>query len=128
MEQKAMLDVLVQVKRMGKLLNEVQDLSQQLAEAVDRDDRVSVEMLVAMRREPIDKLVDTEEVLDDLIDALPAGEGERLKAVLAGASAEQDSEKILADLVGANRRRLEQVRALDKVVNRKLTREKSVYQ
>ena len=31
-----MTDALVQVKRMGNLLNEVQDLSQQLAEAIDR--------------------------------------------------------------------------------------------
>ena len=42
MDQKAMMDALVQVKRMSNLLNEVQDLSQQLAEAIDRDDRVSL--------------------------------------------------------------------------------------
>ena len=34
MDQKAMMDALVQVKRMGNLLNEVQDLSLQLAEAM----------------------------------------------------------------------------------------------
>lgn len=123
-----MLDALVQTKRMGNLLNEVQDLSRQLAEATDRDDRVSVEMLVGMRREPIDKLVDAERVLGEQIAALPDGEGQRLAALLSGAPAEEESERMLAELVASNRRRLEQVLALDKTLNRKLTRDKSIYQ
>lgn len=128
MEQKAMLDALVQVKRMGGLLNEVQDLSKQLAEAIDRDDRVSVEMLVNMRREPIDKLVDAEDVLADQTASLPPEDGARLSQLLAGASAREPDEKLLAELVGSNRRRLEQIVALDKILNQKLARENSVYQ
>lgn len=128
MEQKAMLDALVQVKRMGGLLNEVQDLSRQLAEAIDRDDRVSVEMLVNMRREPIDKLVDAEDVLADQAASLPPEDGARLSRLLAGAPARGPDEKLLAGLVGSNRRRLEQIVALDKILNRKLARENSVYQ
>lgn len=128
MEQKAMLDALVQVKRMGGLLNEVQDLSRQLAEAIDRDDRVSVEMLVNMRREPIDKLVDAEDVLADQAASLPPEDGARLSRLLAGAPAQGPDEKLLAELVGSNRRRLEQIVALDKILNRKLARENSVYQ
>lgn len=123
-----MLDALVQVKRMGNLLSEVQDLSRQLAEAIDRDDRVSVEMLVGMRREPIEKLTDAEEVLAEQAAALPPEEGARLLALLEGAPAREEAEQALAGLVGSNRRRLEQVLALDKAVNRKLAREKSAYQ
>ena len=128
MEQKAMLDALVQVKRMGGLLNEVQDLSRELAEAIDRDDRVSVEMLAGMRREPIDKLVAAEDVLADQASSLPPEEGARLLALLGGAAPAEDGERMLAELVASNRRRLEQVRALDKTLNRKLARENSVYQ
>lgn len=128
MDQKAMMDALVQVKRMSSLLNEVQDLSQQLAEAIDRDDRVSVEMLTGMRREPIDKLLSTEDVLADLASSLPPEEGARLLALLGGAPAQAEEEKTLAELVGSNRRRLTQVLDLDKRLNQKLTRENSVYQ
>lgn len=128
MEQNVMLSALVQVKRMGNLLNEVQDLSRQLAEAIDRDDRVSVEMLAGLRREPIDKLTDAKRVLAEQTGALPEEEGRRLAALLDGAPAEEESERMLADLVAANRRRLDQVLALDKTLNLKLTREKSVYQ
>lgn len=123
-----MLDALVQVKRMGNLLNEVQDLSRQLAEAIDRDDRVSVELLAGMRREPIDKLVDAEDVLADQAAALPPEDGARLLALLGGAPAGTEEEKPLAELVGSNRRRLEQILSLDKVLNQKLARENSTYQ
>lgn len=128
MDQKAMMDALVQVKRMGNLLNEVQDLSQQLAEAIDRDDRVSVEMLVSMRREPIGKLTDAEDVLADLSSTLPPDDGARLLALLGGAPSQQEDEKTLVELVGSNRRRLEQILALDKRLSQKLARENSVYQ
>ena len=123
-----MTDALVQVKRMGNLLNEVQDLSQQLAEAIDRDDKVSVEMLVNMRREPIGKLVDAEDVLADQVSSLPPEDGARLLALLGGAPPQCEEEKALAELVGSNRRRLEQALSLDKRLNQKLARENSVYQ
>lgn len=128
MEQKAILDALVQVKRMGNLLNEVQDLSQQLAEALDRDDRVSVEMLAGMRRDPIDKLLEAEDVLADQAGSLPPEDGARLLALLGGAPAAAEGERTLAELVGSNRRRLEQVLAQDKILNQKLARENSAYQ
>lgn len=128
MDQKAMMDALVQVKRMSNLLNEVQDLSQQLAEAIDRDDRVSVEMLTGMRREPIDKLMSAEDVLADLASTLPPDDGARLLALLKGAPAQTAEEKALAELVGSNHRRLKQILNLDKRLNQKLTRENSVYQ
>lgn len=128
MDQKALLDALVQAKRMNNLLNEVQDLSRQLAEALDRDDKVSVEMLAGMRREPIDKLVDAEDILADQAGTLPPEEGARLLELLGGAPARTEAEKPLAEQVGSNRRRLEQVLAQDKVLNQKLARENSAYQ
>ena len=56
MEQEHWMKALVQSKRMGNLLNEVLDLSRQIAQALDRNDQVAVEMLIAMRQEPITKL------------------------------------------------------------------------
>lgn len=124
-----MLDVLVQVKRMGNLLNEVHDISRQLAEAVDRDDKVSVELLVNMRREPIEKLLDTERVLHEQSSAAAQEEGGgRLAALLNGEPAQGQSEQALEQAVAGNRRILDRVRELDRVINQKLAREKSIYQ
>lgn len=128
MEQKALMDALVQAKRMNNLLNEVQDLSGQLAEAMDRNDKVSLEMLAGMRRDPIDKLVEAEDILAAQADALPPEDGARLLALLGGAPARTEAEKPLAELVGSNRRRLEQVLAQDKILNQRLARENSAYQ
>lgn len=127
-EQNCLMKALAQEKRIGNLLNEVQDLSQQLAEAVDRDDQVSVEMLVAMRREPVEKLQMADQALRDLIAAaVPPEEGRRLAELLNGAQAGDAVEHALADQVAANNRRLKRVLELDEAVSRKLSRGKSSY-
>ena len=56
METSALMDAHVQAKRIYNLLNEVMDLSRQMAEAMDRDDQVAIRMLVSMREEPVRKL------------------------------------------------------------------------
>ena len=128
MERSALLDAHVQLKRIYTALNEALDLTRQLADAVDRDDQITVQMLVAMRQEPTDKLAQAHQVLDQQKAALPAGDGARLSALLRGAEAETAEEGPLAAQVGLNRRVLQQLVDLDRVVNRKLTREKSIYE
>ena len=49
MEEKTVMDALVQMKRTGNLLNELLDLTRQLGESIDRNDQVSTQMLIAMR-------------------------------------------------------------------------------
>ncbi len=128
MEASALLDAHVQLKRIYASLNEALDLTRQLADAVDRDDQVTVQMLVAMRQEPTDKLAAAHEALSQQKAALPAQDRERLTALLKGAAAEEPAENALAGQVGLNQRVLKQLVDLDRVVNRKLTREKSIYQ
>ena len=128
MDASALLDAHVQLKRIYASLNEALDLTRQLADAVDRDDQVTVQMLVAMRQEPTDKLAAAHEALSQQKAALPAQDRERLTALLKGAAAEEPAENALAGQVGLNQRVLKQLGELDRVVNRKLTREKSIYQ
>ena len=51
-----LLDLQVLERKKYNLLNDVMDLSQQLATAMDRNDKVSVRMLVAMRQDPLTQL------------------------------------------------------------------------
>ena len=51
-----LLDLQVLERKKYNLLNDVMDLSQQLATAMDRNDQVSVRMLVAMRQDPLTQL------------------------------------------------------------------------
>ena len=63
MEASALLDAHVQLKRTYAALNEALDLTRQLADAVDRNDQVAVQMLVSMRQEPTDKLARAQQAL-----------------------------------------------------------------
>ena len=128
MEASALLDAHVQLKRIYTALSEALDLTRQLAEAVDRDDRIAVQMLVSMRQEPTDTLAGAYQALEQQRQALPEEEGLRLTALLKGAEAGSEAELPLANQVSANQRSLRQLVELDQMVNRKLAREKSIYQ
>ncbi len=128
MEASTLLDAHVQAKRIYNLLNEVMDVSRQMAEAMDRDDQVAIQMLVSMREEPVHRLRQARRALKEQRDALEPEEALRLTQLLNGEEAKTEAEAPLAAQIGANRRLLEQVLELDRVLNRKLTREKSIYQ
>lgn len=128
METSALLDAHVQLKRIYHALNETFDISRQLAEAMDRNDQIAIQMLVAMRQEPVEKLTQARQALEHQRDSLPPGVRARLSELLNGAPAKEAAEEGLANQVGVNNRLLKQLVELDRILNRKLTREKSIYQ
>ena len=123
-----LLDAQVQEKRRYALLSELFDLTRQLAEAVDRSDEVTIQMLLSMREEPLAQMRQVEENLIRQRAALAADDGRRLEEFLSGAPARRQEALALSEQVGANRRLLGQLVELDKRINKKVTREKSVYQ
>ena len=127
MEALTLLDAHVQAKRIYSLLNEVMDISRQMAEAVARDEQVAIQMLVSMREEPVHKLRQARRALKEQRDALEPESALRLSQLLNGEGAETEAEAPLAAQIGANRRLLEQLLELDRVLNRKVTREESIY-
>ena len=128
MEASALLDAHVQLKRMYAALSEALDLTRQLADAVDRDDRIAVQMLVSMRQEPTDKLAGAQQALEQQQKTLTPEDADRMAALLRGEDALTEAEEPLAGQVGVNRRTLRQLVELDRVVNKKLTRDKSIYE
>ncbi len=127
MDASTLMDAHVQAKRVYNLLNEVMDISRQMAEAMDRDDQVAIQMLVSMREEPVRKLRLARRALEEQRDALEPETARRLSQLLNGAEAESEMEQPLTAQIGANRRLLSQVLELDQILNRKLTREESIY-
>lgn len=127
MEQNYLLDAHVQARKMYNLLGEVHDLSKQLAEALDRNDEVTVQMILSMRHEPIGELARVYEVLQEQAEsAAQAGDG-RLRELLNGAEARAPEENGLAAQVAMNGRLLEQVQALEANLNRKISRENTIF-
>lgn len=125
MESQMLMDALVQVKRMGNLCNEALDLSQQMAEAMDRSDYVSLQMLVAMRQEPINKMQVADQALRQQLIELPPEDSRHLAALLNGGEGGTKEEKVFAAQVAANSRMLKRVLELDGVLNQKINKETS---
>lgn len=123
------MDALVLAKRMGNLLDEVMDISRQMADAVDRGDRVVIEMMMAMRAEPIEKLKQTDKALHEQKNGLSQEDAERLAGLLNGTrQPEGQEEEMLVNQMDSNRRLHKGVLELDEMLNRKLTHDKTVYQ
>jgi hypothetical protein len=122
-----LLSAQAQTKRMFNLLHEVLDVSQQLTEAVDREDSISVKMLLNMRTEPLEELQRVRHTLEGQIEELPPEDGERLATLLNGGEAKDPTEEPLAAQVGANSRLLRQVVEIDQRISYKMTRDKSFY-
>lgn len=128
MKSEDLMDTLVLTKRMGNLLNEILDLSQQMAQAVDRSDEVTVGMLISMRSEPLEKLKVVHQALHTQLEAAAGSEeGERLAALLNGGKADGEAEEALAKQVAANARQWEKIAALERVLNKKIARDKSIF-
>ncbi len=131
MDEKTVMDALVQMKRIGNLLNEVEDLTQQLAQSIDRNDQVSTSMLIGMRAEPLSKLQAADHAVREQLEALNDPDtAAGLSSMLNGGGpieAGDRNQSMLCEQVAANKRRLEQIMTVDRVLNQRLAREKSVY-
>ena len=131
MTEKAVMDALVQMKRTGNLLNELEDLTRQMSEAIDRNDQVSLEMLIAMREEPLGKLQEADRAVRDQLELLTDKlEAAQLASMLDGGPPADPGERVqqqLCEQVAANNRHLKRIIELDRRLNERLARENSVY-
>ena len=131
MTEKTVMDALVQMKRTGNLLNELEDLTRQMGEAIDRNDQVSLEMIIAMREEPLGKLQEADQALRDQLELLADKlEAAQLASMLnGGPPADPDArvQQQLCEQVAVNNRRLKRIMELDQRLNERLARENSAY-
>lgn len=125
-----MTELLMLVKRIGTLFNEVTDLSKQLGEAIDRRDEVAIKMILAMRSEPVEKLTIADRSIRELLMSLESGEeSARIRAILNGdeSKAQSEQEKLLAEQAAMNIRSHKKIMELDETLNRKIAKDKSIY-
>ena len=131
MTEKAVMDALVQMKRTGNLLNELEDLTGQMGEAIDRNDQVSLEMLIVMREDPLGKLQAADQAVRDQLELLTDKlEAAQLASMLNGgppADPDVRSQRQLCEQVATNNRRLKRIMELDRKLNQRLERGNSSY-
>ena len=131
MTEKTVMDALVQMKRTGNLLNELEDLTRQIGQSIDRNDQVSLEMLIAMREEPLGKLQAADQAIRDQLELLTDKlEAAQLASMLNGGLPADSGARVqqqLCEQVAVNNRRLKRIMELDRQLNERLARENSVY-
>lgn len=128
MEELTLRKAQILAKTIYVRLNEVMDVSKQLAEALDRNDDVTARMLIGMRSDPIHRASEAKAALTALCSDLPPQDAQRLTALLNGAPPQSTGEQALAAQLSSNEKLLKQVLVLDESLNLKVAREKSVYQ
>ncbi len=119
------MELTVLERRKYNYLVEVMDVSRQLGEALDRNDQVSVKLLVAMRQEPILHLKELQTIIADRRSKIE--DDSRLQALLDGAPPQIREETAYIDQVGIARRLLEQILVLDRRLNTRLAGKDSYY-
>lgn len=121
------LDLTVLERKKYNLLSEVMDLSRQLGEALDRNDEVSVRMLVAMRQEPILRLEELRQAGAARLESLSQEDRERAAALREGAAPQGTEEETYRTQADSARRLLERVLELDRTLSRRLAGDGSFY-
>ncbi len=127
MTDKEILDIHVLERKKYNLLNEVLDLSKQIGESMDRNDKVSLRMLLGMRHEPIEKLEQLKMQFTTIFSELPPEEAEHLRQILAGKTSSNKAEEGLKNQAISTGNLLKEVLTLDERINRKIAGDESVY-
>lgn len=128
MKENDLRDVLAAQRSMVAPLNELVDLTVQLADAFSRGDRTSVRMLVAMRNDPLYKVARADDNIRTTLSTLNAEDVTHLRALLAGEVETDDPvERQISVQSVSNRRLLLRVREIDKQVSRRFVGDKSFY-
>ena len=121
------LDLTVLERKKYNQLSEVMDLSQQIGDALDRNDQVSLRMLVSMRQDPILQLEELKRAVAVKLASLSPEEQKRLADLQTGAAPQGEEETVYAGQTGSVRRLLERVVELDRRLSRRLAGENSFY-
>ena len=113
-------------------LDELFDLTEQLAQAVDRRDEVSSKMLLGMRQQPLLDLQEIEETVRQGVLSQPEEDARRLSILLQGeppteGEPENESEKALRELCERSRRQLDRIAQLDRRISLGMGGKRSYY-
>lgn len=128
MNQQSVMEALGLERKRNEALLEAQELTDELAQALQRQDQVSVQMFLSMRQAPINRLRELQALRRKQLAALPEGELSEMEKLLSGAAPGQTAtEQSLVRLAGQNRHILERVLQEDRRLSTRLGGKKSYY-
>lgn len=127
MTESELLDLTVLERKKYNYLNEALDLSQQMGEALDRADQVSIQLLLALRGEPILHLQEVDRLEKSRKSGFSQEDIQRLEELCQGAAPQLREEGLFAEQAGKTRRLLERVVELDRRISLRMAGDHSFY-
>lgn len=107
------IKLIVQLKKRYSLLTEIKDLTEQMSDALNRDDEVSFQMLLSMRQEPILYMKESDGVLLSLKSELPEDIIKRWHELENDAEPLSQEETLFKQQMEQNRRLLQRIVPFD---------------
>jgi hypothetical protein len=128
MEEYLLRRTQVLCRHIGASLQEVWELSQQIGEALDRNDQVTVRMLLNMRAEPIEKAkMDDQELRRFLASIENDKDRQELQSMLNQNSSAGIPEQSLAKQASHNANLLQRIMQLDQRLNQRVAGARVAY-
>lgn len=128
--EELLTEVLKRVQRNYVHMVEIERVTKDLAEAMSRNDRESVQLLIKMRQEELEQFQETKQEIRVLVEA-GGEEGEMIRSWLKGEDRYEpksfEAGKI-KELSGQLLQSLNRTISIDKVLNMKVTGKDSYYQ
>ena len=121
------MELTVLERKKYNCLLEVEDVTRQLAEALDRNDQVAARMLVAMRQDPLLQLEEVDRGEKHRKAALAEEDQERIRSLLREQAPRYEGEDVFLEQAGKTRRLLERVVELDQRINVRMAGDQSFY-
>ena len=119
------MKLLVQLRKRYTALTETLDLTMQMGEALDRNDRTSFGMLLAMRQEPVLRMQELDGNIRRIVEIDAPDIEARWRALVRGDAPQNADEQMVVNQMQQNKRVIERLVPIDSRINQVLSVRKS---
>lgn len=119
------MKLLVQLRKRYTALTEAYDLTLQMGEALDRNDRTSFSMLLSMRQEPVLRLQELDVNIRRIVEIDAPDIAARWQALIDGAAPCDADEQMVVNQMQQNKRMIDRLVPVDSRINQVLSERKS---
>lgn len=119
------MKLLVQLRKRYTALTETLDLTMQMGEALDRNDRTSFSMLLAMRQEPVLRMQELDGNIRRIVEIGAPDIEARWRALVRGDNPQNADEQMIVNQMQQNKRVIERLVPIDSRISQVLSERKS---
>lgn len=127
MENFSTEEIMQRMKQQYIKLLEVAELTDQLATAVERKDEVSINLIISMRAEPLERLVIEDEAIRGCLANFSPEKAIAVAEILNNATKTGEASCELSQQAVKNARLLENIITKDKVISKKVDQNRTFY-